>query len=727
MSMSHLTLEPILPLWLLIVLLCAALAGVVFQFRSIRKRLGLRKALAISFLRLAAFWCLILFSLNVSLVKRTEHKVAPNIAVILDTSRSMSLPGHGGKGSRLDEAKGFLTGGAQPMSKSLSEAYDARFYALGESLRQIEVSELPGLRGGGSGVDLNEALKALAGRASLVLFLSDGTMDAAGSLPTGIPVVTIPLGDEGAYRDLLIESVKFPPLVFRGREATIDVTIRSRGYKNTTVPVLLKQGSKLLTTKSIQIGSTPGNVTASLVFRPDAIGTHNLSISIPPQVGESLANNNAADISIKVVRDVIRILMVSGSPSPSYRFMRMALKNDPSVDLLSFVILRKPSNVINVPLQEQSLIPFPVDTLFSKDLKDFDLLIFDNLPFHLYVSEKHLEAIREFVRGGGGFAMIGGPNLSDQKRLASSPLGEIIPLGLAAEEDYSRELPSGVRLTPAGVTHPLTRLSSDGAYNLKTWQEMAPLEGFNLLKAKRAGAVLLETAKGPARPLVAVGSYGKGRAMVLATDYSWKWNAGMVARGKDNWAYLRFVERMVRWLTKDPALDPVMISLPERPGESGRELQVKIKVGEDQAGSRETVLFSVFSPEGFKVASGLKAAGQTGEFLGLFRPEKKGTYRMRVETRNGSLEETIVIGEGMQGFDGAPNHELLRTIASSTGGKALPLDADVLKEIKGYAEKGARRLIEEKQVPLWGLPIVLALIVAFLTLEWYLRRRWGLA
>ena len=79
-----------------------------------------------------------------------------------------------------------------------------------------------------------------------------------------------------------------------------------------------------------------------------------------------MTSNYQVSLSLKVVRDKIRILMVSGSPSLSYRYLRMALKNDPSLDLLSFVILRTPSDILNVPLQEQSLIPFPVDTLFSK-------------------------------------------------------------------------------------------------------------------------------------------------------------------------------------------------------------------------------------------------------------------------------------------------------------------------------------------------------------------------
>ncbi len=133
-------------------------------------------------------------------------------------------------------------------------------------------------------------------------------------------------------------------------------------------------------------------------FTPEKVGQHTLQISVPTQAGESISANNSASLSINVLRDKIRVLMISGNPSMNYRFMRTALKNDPSIDLLSFVILRTPTNILNVPIQEQSLIPFPVETLFTKELSSFDLLVFDNLPSHLYIPPDYLSNIREFVR-----------------------------------------------------------------------------------------------------------------------------------------------------------------------------------------------------------------------------------------------------------------------------------------------------------------------------------------
>ena len=61
---------------------------------------------------------------------------------------------------------------------------------------------------------------------------------------------------------------------------------------------------------------------------------------------------------------------------------------------------------------------------------------------------------------------------------------------------------------------------------------------------------------------------------------------GMVAKEKDHYAYLRLVERMVRWLTKDPGLDSVQIALPEKRGAAGEEVEFRVKAGADESSGR---------------------------------------------------------------------------------------------------------------------------------------------
>jgi hypothetical protein len=80
----------------------------------------------------------------------------------------------------------------------------------------------------------------------------------------------------------------------------------------------------------------------------------------------------------------------------------------------------------------------------------------------------------------------------------------------------------------------------------------------------------------------------------------------------------------------------------------------------------------------------------------------------------------------MEGLDGVPNHDHLKMLAETTGGKILSSGKDLLKEAEIYAEKSKEHFVEEERLPLWETPYLLALILTFLGTEWYLRRRGGM-
>jgi uncharacterized membrane protein len=727
MNWKDVTLSPILPPWLILVLLGLGVLALVLLYPGLRRRVGRGRSLGLSALRLGALVLLIGCLLDPASTERKEKKSSPSVAVFLDASATMSLPGKGGK-SRLDEAKALLLEGERPLLKSLAERLEVQVFSLGDSFRPVEAGEIAGLKAAGGGSDLSSALEKLSSRNVLPLLLSDGRAKWEGKGPSSLPLFAVPVGDPGDYRDLWVHAVKAPAVAFRGREVKIEAVVKSRGFRQVTLPVSLRDGQKIVTAQSLRIPGDPAEVPLSFSFTPEETGVHHLSLSLPPQAGESTVLNNSYSFSVRVVKDKIRVLMISGHPSLSYRYMRMAFKSDPSIDLLSFVILRTPTDVLNVSLQEQSLIPFPVETLFSKELQNFDLLIFDDFPFHVYVKSLHLEKVRDFVKGGGGLALIGGPNLLDAGKYFGTPLEDLLPVAAAGKGEYQREAPWKVRLTRAGGSHPITRLEAGEKENLNLWKEMPPLDGTNRLQVKTSATVLLEGGDGSSHPVVSVAKYGRGRVLVLATDYSWKWNMGMVARGLGQWAYNRFMERSVRWLTKDPGLDPIQILLPEEGIGRGRKNEIRVRVrpeGESSAGTG-TVQFSVFDPKGLKLGVEFRPSGTPGEYAASFTPEKGGTHKFKVETPGGSAEESLNIDDPVGEREGFPDPERLRMIAQATGGKFLSSREDILQEVLRAAEKKETRYVEEKRTPLWAHWPLLAAVLALLAAEWYFRRRWGL-
>jgi len=264
--------------------------------------------------------------------------------------------------------------------------------------------------------------------------------------------------------------------------------------------------------------------------------------------------------------------------------------------------------------------------------------------------------------------------------------------------------------------------------NLRTWQEMPPLDGVNRVEPKPRATTLLEKEEGAGQPLLLIGRYGQGRTLALVTDDSWKWYAGMIARGEGNWAYLRFMDRLVRWLTKDPSLEPIQLTLLGESRIPGEKQEIKIQLREEggHRWGKAGIRMAVRSPQGSKVESQLGPSGQAGDYLGSFVPDQEGIYKVRVETPDGSWEKPVVIAAPIENRDAAPAHNRLQRISASTGGKALSRGDEVLSMVETLAAKKEKRLVEENSSPLWANFIVLGFIVALLSAEWYWRRKWGL-
>ena len=117
------------------------------------------------------------------------------------------------------------------------------------------------------------------------------------------------------------------------------------------------------------------------------------------------------------MRDKLRVLLVSGEPHPGERMWRNMLKSDANVDLVHFTILRPPEKTTDgTPINELSLIAFPVADLFGRKISDFDLIIFDRYSSQAVLPRVYLDNIVKFVRDGGALADGGGAGIRHSRR-----------------------------------------------------------------------------------------------------------------------------------------------------------------------------------------------------------------------------------------------------------------------------------------------------------------------
>lgn len=692
---------------------------------------------ALWILRSALFVLAALLFLQPSMPRR-PREARPPVAVVLDASASMAVPAAGPDGpSRWEVVLERLEAERVRLERDFSPAY----YVVDRKLRKSSWEEIGRLAPRGAASDF----AALAGipeempEAKAVVFFTDGRAgggkDPSAALARlGIPLHGVGTGPAEAAPDLILEEVRAPRLAFKDTGVEVGVRLLNRGLPPGRVPVQILQGGRVLAAQEVFLSSSSGVTEAVLTFRPAKTGLQTFQAAVPVRGGEAGAQNNSRSFSLRVSRDRIRVLYICGRPGPNYAFLRQQLKSDPAVELVSFVILRDPEDVVNAPDQELSLIPFPGGEALLEQLKSFDVLIFEQFSFASFgLGPPVLAAVRDYVEKGGGLLIMAGPPLlGPGGPYRGTALEDIIPLALDAPP---RTGPGRFEAEPADSAHPVTALLDGAADSAAAWRRLPSLEGGGFFPsgAKKGAAVLLSAAgtSDEKPPLLAAWSRGRGRVMAFACLTSWRWALLEAGRGGGPWVYQRFWSNSLRWLSAADDLRLVRLEIPADPVTPGEEVVLRAFVRDENHRplASADVRAVVEGPGGRKWERVLKSLGN-GEYAEGFIPEAPGGYRVAAQAfhRRKSLgRDEAVLQAGAaweEGRDLGTDFPALEGIARATGGESLALEnfsaAWLAKRTAPEALPGAPRAAP------WGSPWVFAAMAGLLFTDWILRRLRGM-
>ncbi len=659
----------------------------------------------------------------------------PPLAVVLDTSRSMTL----GPNPAGPQALAWLKDSASRL-EALGALYRVELLGLGEPPPVLDPSATALT---GEETPLGRTLEALArARPDLAgaVLLSDGRdTETPGEPPPGLPFPVYPLVAEGGPApDLWVEGVDTPPVGFIRTPVEVRVRLGLAGLPAGPATVTLLEGGQPLRTETAALGPTGGEVT--LAFTPTRTGRRAYRIEVTPRPGEATRENNRAQFALDVIRDKTRVLLVAGTPTWDVKFLRQRLARDPGIDLITFLILRTPQDLALVPQEELSLIPFPTRELFSEELPSFDAVLFANFNYQPYVPEHFLDNLARFVRdAGGGFAMLGGDRSFGLGGYERTSLAEILPVELGGFGPGQAFLPAKFRprLTDAGAAHPLFQWGTTAAANRALWNDLPELEGANWVLRPRPGAVVL--AENPAArnehgpmPVVALGEYGAGRSLAVATDSLWHWALPRAGRGGDDGAYRDFWTRALRWLVHDPEMALVRLGLPPGPVRAGHDLKLRARVlDRAYAPARGARVTGRLRGEGGQVLELRWAEEAPGEYAAApVRLPAPGLWRGELEAElvGDSLgrdrADFPVEGASPEGLRPGLDHAYLEALARATGGRThRPGERELWSHLEGRGRLEVEvvgRRVEE----LWPGPGLLLLSVFLFGLDWTLRRFW---
>ena len=649
MTVWSIAFSPLLPLWALYPLgLLALVASIMLVLRRARG----------AWLRSLAFALLFVGLCDPNLVRENRRPLKDIVAVVVDRSASQTI-------------------GERPHQTDMAlERLDASLKGLGDvDVRVVQTSREESET---EGTKLFSALQgALADappeRVGGAVMITDGDVhDIPGSpaaLGFNAPLHVLVTGHEGE-RQRRIELIEAPRYGIVGKDQVIAARVLDSADRGEPVKLTVRHDGKTIANIEGSIGERIDIKTPI-----DHAGPNVVELEVAPVEGELATDSNRAVVNIDGVRDKLRVLLVSGKPHPGERMWRNLLKSDANVDLVHFTILRPPEKGGDgTPINELSLIAFPVADLFGPKIKDFDLIILDRYAQQSILPYVYLDNIANYVREGGALLMAEGPEFSTPEGLFYSPLGAIAPADPTGDDV---EIPFRPKASEDGLRHPVTRglsgLNAEGGD--PTWGRWFRLIGARMTN----GQVLMN---GPDdKPLLVLSRVDKGRVGLLLSDQMWLW-----ARDYDGGGpYLDLLRRLAHWLMKEPELEEEAL----RASTKGREITVERQSVSDQ--ERETDLIS---PAGAKtkltltpIAPGLSRAHVTVDQYGLYRAEDGEHVALVNVGPSNPLEMQDVVSTS----------EKLRPLAEATGGTVRRLAAGA-----GGAAITMPRVVSLNPAPTYG-------------------------
>lgn len=202
--------------------------------------------------------------------------------------------------------------------------------------------------------------------------------------------------------------------------------------------------------------------------------------------------------------------------------------------------------VVHMPCHDV-MVKFPMTV---EELKEYDCVVVSDLGsnsllFHPNVLRSQampnrLEVLREYVRQGGGFLMIGGymtfAGVENKARYHDTPIEEMLPVEILNYDDRV-ELPEGFQAISTNPDHPILQGLPAKFPTMLFYNRVVLKENAELL--------LVNNEKGRYDPILAVWKFGDGRAGAFSPDCA--------PHGAPpeflNWQYYgEFFARTMRWL-----------------------------------------------------------------------------------------------------------------------------------------------------------------------------------
>ncbi len=623
-------------------------------------------------------------------------------------------------------------------------------FAAGPESPTKSLSSLP--ESNGTGSDIHASLKSLLDEAAAsgesfagILALSDGRQTATPSnadlaalalrlRSRSIPFHAVAIGAETPTQDLILRATRPTVTVFKGQKARIPFLIQSSGLPphKPTIRISDEAGTEISTT-TLEVAS--GKTVSGFFEIPAPASSARFNLETDVLTGESIPGNNRTTVNVRVLESKTRVFLAEGAPYWDSKFLAQLLRQQTQMDIQSVHRLSEERyfriDTGSDETSETSTAIFP-ETL--DELSTYDLIVFGK-NIDAFLTPSRLEALRAYVRDRGGAVLFarGKPVTGNLPGLDSL---EPVSWGTSSTSEFRfRPAPDGEAAGLFGEALP--------APDASVWNLLPPLKDARQISlVKPFTRVLADgvpdgaSAASARFPALLVRRYGQGVTGLVNGDGLWKWDFYPEARELGN-MYEDFWIQMIQWMASYSEFLPgqdYSLRLPALKGPAGEPVTASISFRGNDA--NPTPILRITAPDGksseLQPAAFPDPSGHPN-WRASFTPDTHGAWKLAIvdsrEKAPSTPEATFIVPAPLTESDNlSADPDFLSSLAASTGGSVIASkDYQTFLTTALIPAPPTARTAGAIWQPSW-LKWPLALLIALpLAIEWYLRRRQGLA
>lgn len=696
---------------LLVAALAVACCAIMVSYARFLSRVEFPRRRRVLALRAAALVCILLLAAGVRLRYAGSAHATRNLAILLDTSQSMSI-GDARRGATRFEA-------AASVAKKLAggRGLNASLFVFGRDAAGSQSEDVGKLKPVHPETPLLDTLRGIAGERpegfTDVLVLSDGAETAAPGLDAkalreiagGLPVHAIGFGGE-EVENLVLEKLFADEFVVAGSPAEVEGAVSLAGAGGEVSVEALVDGERRAA-RRLKLKDGEAGSRFALRVTPEGVGLHAVGVRVRTGEEEAITVDNGRTVYVRVVGGR-RKALYADVPRWEFKYLKRHLESLEKLEA-DFLLITPKGNPVKRPDRR---------VLVSGGLGKYRLVILGALGRALRAGEE--AAVAEYVRDGGRLVVLGGGNSLLSARFRK--LRGVLPVSPSGGDVVHGAF--GMKLSEAGREHPVTRLEG-GGQNVRVWENLPYLRTFNRVNAKEGAVVLAEhpweRCGGRLCPVITWGRFEKGTILVLAAAGWWRWGLDPDSAGY----YTTFWNNAITRLLEAEARAGWTLSLPKRNFTVGEDVCLSASGGPGaQEGKRVAAVVKNLG-DGSERRVVLEKAEDEDRYAACFTAVDAGDFSAALTVGGkefASPEPFSVSVSSAEFLQPARNTAFLKTLAEATGGRYY--DAAQV----GEAIKAMRRSRTIKTSRTWTpltSPFVYLLIIALLSLEWAIRRREG--